>query len=311
MNRKVLVTPRSVTRDGHPSLDQLRQVGLEIVFCSAGKQPTEDQLCELLPGCCGYLAGVEPITARALEAAAELRVISRNGTGADNIDLEAANARGITVLRAEGANARGVAELTIGLLFVLGRSIIPSDAALRRGVWERPAQGIELEGKTLGLVGCGRVGKLVAQMALGLGCNVVAFDQWPDATFSPGAGFRFCPLDEVLRLSDFLSLHCPPTSIGKPVLDTTGLALLKSGVFLINTARYDVFDPTAVLAGLDSGRIAGVALDAFDTEPPTDRRLVEHPRVVVTPHIGGFTRESIDRAMTGAVDNLIRALSVK
>lgn len=306
---KILVTPRSVTRDGHPSLDKLRTAGFDVGFCQAGVQPDEAELCSLLPGCAGYLAGVEPVTARVLAAATELRAISRNGTGVDNINLPAASARGIAVLRAEGANARGVAELAIGHLFALMRRIPSCDTAMKRGAWERGSAGAEVEGKTLGLIGCGRVGKIVARMALGCDMQVVAFDAFPDAAFQPGSAFRFAPLDKVLHVSDFVSLHCPPAAVGSPVLDADALSRMKRGVLLINTARYDVFDAAAVLAALDSGQVAGLALDAFDTEPPTDQRLVQHPRVIATPHLGGYTRESIDRAMHSAVENLLAALT--
>lgn len=289
-------------------MERLRAAGYEVVFCTGGKQPGEEELRSLLPGCVGYLAGVEPVTAPVLEAAGDLRVISRNGTGVDNVNLDAANSRGISVLRAEGANARGVAELALGSLFALARGIGASDAALKRGSWERQSQGIELEGKTLGVVGCGRIGRLVSQMALGIGMRVEAFDPSPDNGFTPGPGFRFAELADVLSRAHFLTLHCPPAPDGRPLLDREALTQMRRGVFIINTARYDVFDAEAVLAALDSGQVAGLALDVFDTEPPTDQRLVQHPRVIATPHLGGFTRESIDRAMTCAVENLIRAL---
>jgi D-3-phosphoglycerate dehydrogenase len=305
---KVLVTPRSVTRGGHPSLDKLRTAGCEILFCTPGQQPDQNELLRLLPGCSGYLAGVEPVSARALEAGADLRVISRNGTGIDNIDVEAAKARGILVLRAEGANARGVAELALGQIFALARSTLAADAALKRGAWERPSQGVEVEGKTLGIAGCGRIGRIVAKMALGVGMKVVAFDPFPDTCFTPGADFHYAPLEEVIAGADFLSIHCPPSAQGRPLLDAVAIAGLKRGVFLINMARHEIFDADSVLAALDSGHVAGLALDVFDAEPPTDQRLARHPRVIATPHIGGFTRESIDRAMTLAVDNLIGAL---
>jgi len=165
---KILVTPRSVTRHSHPSLDLLRSQGWEVVICQPGAQPNEDELRTLLPGCIGYLAGVEPVTARALETATSLRAISRNGTGIDNIDLAATTRLGITVLRAEGANARGVAELTIAHLLSLARHLPTAQTSLRAGRWGRPPLGNELEGKTLGLAGCGRVGQLVAKLALAL-----------------------------------------------------------------------------------------------------------------------------------------------
>jgi phosphoglycerate dehydrogenase-like enzyme len=308
MERKILVTPRSVTRHGHPSLDTLRAAGWEVVFCRPGVQPDEDELRSLLPGCAGYLAGVEPVTARALEPATALRVISRNGTGVDNIDLTAAASRGIVVLRAEGANARGVAELVIGQLFALARGLTTCDAALKAGGWSRPTAGVEVEGKTLGLIGCGRVGQLVARLGLGLGMTVCAYDPTPPASFAPGPGFRLASFDDVLATADFLSLHCPPAPGGRPLIDAPALVRMKAGACLLNTARHDLIDPAAVLAALDGGHLAGMAIDVFDTEPPTDHRLAAHPRVLATPHIGGFTKESIDRAMAVAVANLRHAL---
>ena len=309
MSHRILVTPRSVTRHGHPALDTLRAVGWEVVFCRPGEQPDEDELCALLPGCTGYLAGVEPVSARVLEAARDLRVISRNGTGVDSIDLAAASRLGIAVLRAEGANARGVAELAIGQLLALARNLPACDATLKAGGWLRPAAGTEVEGKSLGLLGCGRVGQLVARLGLGLGMEVVASDPFPPGDFMPGSGFRFASLDEVLATADFLSLHCPPTANGRPIIDAAAIDRMKPGAFLLNTARHDLVDPEAVLSALESSRLAGVAIDVFDEEPPVDRRLASHPRVLATPHIGGYTRQSIDRAMTAAVDNLWSALS--
>ena len=305
---RVLVTPRSVTRDGHPSVDRLATAGYEVVLGPRGRQPTEDELVRLVPDCVGYLAGVERITRRVLESAPKLRAISRNGAGTDNIDLAAARARGVMILTASGANARGVAELTIGLLFALARSLPECDARLKAGGWERRS-GLELAGRTLGLAGCGRVGQLVAQLALGLGMRVVAYDAFPDRSFAPGPDFRFASWDEVLAQANFLSLHCPPADDGRPLLDASAVARIKPGMFLINTARYEVMDPEAVMAALDTGRIAGAALDVFDAEPPRDTRLLRHARVIATPHVGGFTHESIDRAMTVAVVNLVAALA--
>ena len=275
---------------------------------TAGVQPSEEELRSLLPGCIGYVAGVEPVTARTLESADVLRVISRNGTGMDNVDLVAAKARGIAVLRAEGANARGVAELTIGQMFNLARGVIACDRSLKEGGWTRGNVGVELEGRTLGLAGCGRVGRLVARMALGIGMQVVANDLYPDAGFRPGEGFTYASLAEVMERADFLSLHCPPSAEGKPILDAEALKRMKRGVFIINTARHDVMDADAVLLALDSGHIAGIALDVFDAEPPEDLRLSTHVRAIATPHIGGFTKESIDRAMTRAVENLLEVI---
>lgn len=306
---RVLVTPRSVTRyGGHPSLDALTAAGHEVVFCEAGRQPSEEELLDLLPPCEGYLAGVEPVTEAVLQAAGKLRVISRNGTGVDSVDPAAAERAGVTVARAAGANARGVAELAVGCLFALARYIPASDAALKAGGWER-FKGVELQGRTLGLLGCGAIGRHVATMACGLGMTVVAYDPYPANGFAPGPAFRFAPLDAALQEADFLTLHCPANEDGSPLLDAAAFAKMKQGVFLVNTARPSLVDHAALLDALESGHVAGAALDVFTEEPPKDTSLVQHPRVVATPHIGGFTVESVDRAMQVAVDNIVAVLN--
>jgi len=304
---RILITPRSVTQHGHPAIDRLRDAGFAVVLGPKGRQPSETELLALLPGCRGYLAGVEPINASVLSAATELKVISRNGVGIDNVDLAAARLRGIVVLRADGANSRGVAELTFGLILALARAIPAADAALKAGAWTR-REGIELEGRTLGLLGCGRIGQTVARLALAFGMRVIAHDPFAPANFAPGPGFRFGPMEQIWRESDVLSLHCPPQPGGKPMLDAATIAAMKRGVLMVNTARFDHLERDAVLAALDSGQIGGLALDVFADEPPTDQALIRHPRVIATPHVGGYTRESVDRAMNLAVDNLLQAL---
>ncbi|MHC4178057.1 MAG: NAD(P)-dependent oxidoreductase, partial [Planctomycetota bacterium] len=165
-----------------------------------------------------------------------------------------------------------------------------------------------LAGKTLGLVGCGNVGREVAQMALGIGMDVLAHDVQPDAAFRPGSRFRFASLDNVVEQADFLSLHCPPPLDGRPLIDQGTLGRMKHGVYLVNTARHDLVDVAALARQLETGHVAGAALDVFEAEPPTDRTLAQDDRVIATPHLGGFTHESVDRAVQAAVDNLLGAL---
>jgi phosphoglycerate dehydrogenase-like enzyme len=295
MVRKILVTPRSVTRDGHPALLRLTNAGYQVVFCAPGKQPSEEDLLRLLPGCAGYLCGVEKVSARVLEEAHQLQVISRNGTGVDNLDLAAARRRNVRVCRAEGANARGVAELAFTLLLALARSVPFCDQAIKGGGWER-RPGIELEGRSLGLVGCGKIGKLVARFALAFDMRVLAYDPVVDPAFRPSPRFNHVALDQLWPASDFISLHCPPGADGQPLITCQSLERMRQGAYLVNTAR-------------DSGRLAGLATDVFATEPPAQRQLAGHPRVIATPHLGGFTQESISRAMDVAVDNLLAALA--
>jgi len=303
---KILVTPRSVTRDGHPALEKLTEAGYELVFSTPGAFPGEDELLELLPGCVGYLAGVEEISSRVLDAAKGLQVISRNGTGVDSIDLGAADRNGIKVLRAVGANARGVAELAMGGIIAAVRSIPFSDAAMKDRKWTR-RKGIELSDRTLGLIGCGMIGRLVAGFALAFDMDVIACDPYADMSYKPSKRFAFASIDDVLGGSDIISLHCPPQD-GGALIDAASIEKMKDGVYIINTARASLIDDRAVLAGLESGKIAGVVVDAFDPEPPADWRLAGHSKVIGTPHIGGFTPESIDRAVSAAVDNLLQAL---
>jgi phosphoglycerate dehydrogenase-like enzyme len=305
---RILVTPRSATKAGHPSLQRLEKAGFEVVFCAPGQQPSQAELLGLLPGCVGYLAGVEPVTAPVLEAARGLRVISRNGTGIDNVNAGTAQRLGIAVRNTPGANGGGVAELAVGLMFALARAIPACDHTLKDGRWDRP-RGIELKGRLLGVVGCGQIGRRVAEMAAGIGMRLVGYDVVRHPALNLGGGFRYVEWDELLATADVISLHCPPCPDGRPLVDQAALGRMKNGVLLINTARANLLDDDAVLDALESGRMGGLATDVYRTEPPTDGRLVRHPRVVATPHAGGFTEESISRAMEQAVDNLLNFLT--
>jgi len=304
---KILVTPRSVTKNGHPSLDVLKEAGYEVVFSRSGQFPSEEELLALLPGCVGYLAGVETISSRVLESAPDLKVISRNGTGVDTVDMDAAQRCGIKVRRAQGANARGVAELTFAHILAVIRSLSFSDGRMKNEQWER-RKGFELAGRTLGLVGCGKIGQLVTGFALAFGMQVKAYDPYPDPEFSPEGAFEYGSFENILCDSDIISLHCPAQADSVPLIDSQAIAAMKKGAYIVNTARGSLLDQEALLAALDTGHVAGVTLDAFESEPPQDWALAKDARVISTPHIGGFTNESVDRAMCAAVDNLLSAL---
>jgi D-3-phosphoglycerate dehydrogenase len=281
--------------------------GYEIVYPAPGKTPNEEDLLRSVPGCVGWLAGVEPISPAVLSAAKGLRVISRNGTGVDNIDLKVADDCGIRVERAIGANARGVAELAITLMLSAFRSVPWSDGTLRRGDWQRRI-GIEAQGRTLAVIGCGAIGREVADLALGLGMWVIGYDPFPSNSFAR-PGFRFAPLEEALTSADAISLHCPPGA--SPILDEPMIGRLRRGVVVINTARAELVDDAAVLAALEAGQISGLATDVFRTEPPDPSPLLVHPRVIQTPHAGGFTEESVERATRVAIENLLKVLEGK
>ena len=308
MSGRVLVTPRSLSRDPEAEVfEPLRRRGFELVCPTPGERPNEATLREAIGEVVGYIAGVEPISRAVLEQGTQLRAISRNGTGVDNIDLEAAEELGITVRRAAGANARGVAELTLGLMLDLARGISSGDAEVKRGNWTR-RKGIELPGRTLGLVGCGQVGQDVARLALAFGMSVLAYDHYPDPHFAPGGSFRYAGLDELLAESDIVSLHCPPPPDGSAVIDRRAVSLMPRGAYLINTARAGLVDWAAVEEAVDTGGLGGFAVDSYADEPPEPDSLIRNPATVATPHIGGYTEESVERASRIAVENLIEEL---
>ena len=311
MSRRVLISPRSLTEKREPILGLLEAAGFELIFANPGQAPSEEQLLELLPGCVGWIAGVEPISERVLRAATKLRVISRNGTGTDNIPLGVAKELGIRIERAEGANARGVAELSIALMFAALRNIPELHHALRGGQWQRRG-GIEISDRLVVLIGCGAVGRLVVQMALGLGARAAAYDPFPNYSFRPaGDGrFRWISFEEAIRTGEVISLHCPPLEDGAPLFSRSVLERLKAGCCLVNTARATLIDEAAVLDSLENGRLRAYATDVFDPEPPpAGSTLLAHPRVIATPHIGGFTEESVRRAAEAAVHNLLAVLA--
>ena len=302
---RVLVTPRALTRAGLEAvaeLDPLRRRGVELVSGPAGVTPTPDQLAVLLAGCEGWIAGVEPIGAATLEGADILRVISRNGTGVDAIDLPAAERLGITVVAARGANAQGVAELALTLALVALRQVPWSAADLQEGRWTRqPA--LELAQCRVGVVGLGAIGARVAAAFAALGAEVVGHDP-----VAPAGDVTRVDLAELVRTSDVITLHAPPAPDGEPVISTAVLDQVRPGAVLVNTARASLVDDAAVLGALEDGRLTAYAVDAFDTEPPELTALLRHPRTIATPHLGAFTTASISRASRAAVQNLLEAL---
>ena len=309
MQLRVLVTPRSLTEQPHPAIEAMRAYGIDVVYSQAGQQPDEVELLRLVPGICGWLAGVETVSAAVVAAAAGLQVVSRNGTGVDNLPLAELKSRGITVRTADGANAQGVAELAIALLFSALRHVPFTDAGLKAGQWPR-RRGLELRGRTVGIVGCGAVGREVARLAAALGAFVIAYDPAQPAVDIDRSRFRWTGLDEIFEQSDVLTLHCPSPRDGRPLIDAAVLARMRPGLILINTARSSLVDTAALLAALETGQVQTYCVDVFDPEPPAFPGLASHPGVIATSHIGGYTEESVNRATEMAVANLLQSLDI-
>jgi D-3-phosphoglycerate dehydrogenase len=232
------------------------------------------------------------VTAPLIAAAPKLRVIARAGTGVDNVDVPAASARGIVVMNAPGANSISVAELAIGLILAMARHLPAADAAMKQGKWEKKKfLGEEIREKTLGLAGLGRIGQEVARRAAGFGMRIIAHDPFISEQVAADLGVELVSLDDVFARADYLSLHMPSNEKTRKIVNAERLARSKKGIRLINTARGDLIDEQALADAIESGHVAGAALDVFDTEPTVDHRLQMLPQVVATPHIAASTRE--------------------
>lgn len=305
---RVLVTPTSYGRSDPRVRTELEAAVGQVVYNPFGRPLKSQELKLLLPGCDGYIAGLDEIDANALEGADQLRVIARYGVGVDCVDLAAAAARSIVVTNTPLANALSVAELTVGLMLSLARSIPDLVGETRAGGWPRKT-GVTLSGKTIGLIGLGAIGKYVATRLRAFGCKVAAYDPAADTTFAAEHGVELAPLDEVIRRADFLSLHVPllPTTLG--MVDAAFLGKMKRGAFLVNTARGELIDEAALLAALESGHLRSAALDAFSQEPPpADHPLLKLPQVLVTPHAGAHTDGAIDSMGWGALHDCLAVL---
>ena len=233
------------------------------------------------------------VTESLIAKAPKLRVIARAGTGIDNVDLNAASARGILVMNAPGGNSVSVAEHALALMLALARSVPAADATMKRGVWDKKKlTGAELRGKTLGLIGLGRIGQEVAARARAFGMEIVAHDPFISEEVAKSLGIGLVTLDDLCAMADYVSLHIPATAETRHLFGKARLARCKKGIRIVNTARGELIDEAALAEAIESGQVAGAALDVFEKEPPANWRLAQLPQVVATPHIAASTAEA-------------------
>lgn len=250
------------------------------------------------------------VTSSVLQAADRLRVVARAGVGVDNVDVEAATRAGVLVLNTPEASVRAAAEHTVALLLALARHIPQANASLQRGEWTRERfVGTELYGKTLGVVGLGRIGSEVARRAQAFGMRVLAYDPYLSEERAHQLGATLVPFDVLLGESDVITLHVPLTAQTRRMIDAAALRRTKRGVRIVNCARGGLIDEEALLGALEEGHVAGAALDVFETEPPQDLRLIRHPRVVATPHLGASTREAQEAIGIEVAEQVLEALA--
>jgi D-3-phosphoglycerate dehydrogenase len=297
--------------------------GVEVDFQPAlGKD--KDKLAEIIGNYDGLaIRSATKVTPKILANAKNLKVIGRAGIGVDNVDIPAATAKGIIVMNTPFGNSITTAEHAITLMLALARQIPQADASTQAGKWEKNKfMGVEITGKTLGVIGCGNIGSIAADRALGLKMKVVAFDPYlsPERAFD--LGVEKVELDELLKRADFITLHTPLTDKTRNIIDATALNKTKKGVRIVNCARGGLVDEQALRAALDSGHVAGAAFDVFVEEPATSNVLFGHPNVICTPHLGASTSEAqenvalqvaeqmSDYLMSGAISNAINFPSI-
>lgn len=282
------------------AIEKMRAAGLSV---DVRDEITPEELPNVLPAYDGCVVrGRTKIRQPLIDVCPNLKVIVRGGVGLDNIDADYARSRGITVMNTPKASSASVAELAIGFMFDLARSIYKAIATMKAEKWEKKAfEGDELGGKTLGLIGIGNIGREVKKRALALGMTVIAYDPY----VKEAEGVRLVQLDELLAKSDYISLHLPKTKESANMIGRSQFEKMKSGVRLVNCARGGIMDEAALYEALVSGKVAGAALDVFAEEPPTDNKLLKLDNVIGSPHIGAATKEAQGRVGAEVADKLI------
>jgi len=296
----------------HPkAIELLKREGFDVIY---EEYPDEEKLIELAKDVDAIIVRSKPkVTRKVIEAAKRLKVIGRAGVGLDNIDLNAARERGIEVVNSPAASSRSVAELTWALILAVARKVAFADRKMREGIWaKKQCMGIELEGKTIGIIGFGRIGYNVAKIARCFGMRVLLYDVIKNEERAKEVGGKFVELEELLRESDVVTIHVPLLDSTYHLIDEEKLKLMKKNAILINPARGPIVDTEALVKALKEGWIYGAGLDVFEEEPlPKDHPLTKLDNVVLTPHIGASTLEAQERAGVQVVEKVIEVLKQK
>jgi D-3-phosphoglycerate dehydrogenase len=288
-------------------MQMLADAGVETTWVDANSPSVHDEMLALVPETSAIIVGLVPITEKIIAKSSKLRIISMYGVGVNHIDLEAARKKGVVVTNCPGSNDQAVADLAMGLMLAVARSIPQIDRDIRAGYWNKYLGG-ELWQKKLGLIGFGNIAKGVAHRAKGFAMEISAYDPYASVEVAEAHGVALLPFEEVIACSDFVSLHAPLTDETRCMFGSEQFRQMKPTAYLINTARGGLVDEQALYVALRSGEIAGAGLDVFVEEPLEDSRLVELDNVVLTAHTGTHTKEAIERMGMMAVENVLRVL---
>jgi len=303
---KVLVSPSSFGQCGMEPLNLLKENKFEVISNPYGRKLTEDEVIKLASDCIGVVAGVETYNKKVIDKLVNLKCISRVGVGLDNVDLDYAKKKGIVVVNTPYGPTRSVAELTIAMTFSLLRRIPQADCAMKKKKWQKQT-GSLLQNKTVGVIGLGRIGKMVAEMFIGLGNRVIGYDLYPDKEWCKRHDVKICKFNDLLADADIITLHIPPKKDKTPVIGKKEIYFMKYGAYLINLARGGVVDEEALFNALKTNKLSGAAVDVFSSEPYSGP-LCELDNIVLTPHIGSYTKEGKLQMEIDAVKNLINVL---
>ena len=287
-------------------IEKLKKAGFNIAFLMRREMlKKEIQDCDVL-----IVRSRTKVTREIIESGKHLKLIARAGSGLDNIDLKAAEERGIAVINTPEASADSVAELTIGLMVALARKMILADSSMKQGKWlKKELMGFLLKGKKLGLIGLGNIGLRVARIAKAMGMKILVTKRVPPSPeLLKSLEAEFLPLDELLRQSDIVSIHVPLSKETRNMIDAEEIGKMKDGAFLINTSRGEIVNEKALLNALRSGKLGGAALDVYSVEPPENLELIKQPNVICTPHIGAQTVEAQREASIRLAEKIIRFL---
>ena len=303
---KILLSPSSFGEISYQPKKLLLDAGYSIIENPYGRKLTELEVIHLAKDCVGIIAGLEPLNVNVINNLPKLKCISRVGVGMDNVDIEFAIKRGIKVLNTPNGPTRAVAELTLGMIFSILRRIPQADSNLKNLIWKKETGNL-LFGKTVGIIGLGRIGKLVAEMLRGLGNPVIGYDLYPDKIWAEKNQIKIVDFKSILTNSDIITLHIPASNEKKAIISTNELKLCKKTSIIINITRGGVIDEYALLEALKNGDIKGAAVDVFNDEPYTGP-FCQLDNIVLTPHIGSYAMEGKLQMEIDAVENLINSL---
>lgn len=303
---KILTSPSSMGQVGPEPFNLLKDYGYEIINNPYGRKLTEEEVIELASDCVGIVAGVEPLTSRVMDACTKLKCISRVGVGMDSVDLEYAKKKGITVVNTPAGPTRAVAELVVAVTLALLRRVPQADANLKNRIWKKEVGNLLL-GKTIGLLGLGRIGRTTAELFRGLGNPVIGYDLYPKTDWADKFNVVLKTKEEVVSQCDILSIHIPANEDGTPAVGKDDIDRMQEGSFLINLSRGGIVDEEALFNALVDGKLTGAAIDVF-SEEPYDGPFCDLENVVLTPHLGSYAKEGKLQMEIDAVKNLINVL---